>query len=142
LQQHFEFHPSRYLTIMLVAAHGAVLALLPLAPPPLWSKLALAVLLLSSLLYYLRRDAWLQLPASCIGLVLEGNGAILLRRDGVRLPCEILHDSLVMPYLTVLNVLPQGARFARSVVVLPDSLEAESFRQLRVWLKWGTQAAL
>jgi len=118
------------------------LALLPLAPPPLWSKLALAVLLLSSLLYYLRRDAWLQLPASCIGLVLEGDGAILLRRDGVRLPCEILHDSLVMPYLTVLNVLPQGARFARSVVVLPDSLEAESFRQLRVWLKWGTQAAL
>lgn len=126
---------------MLVTAHGAVLAMLPLALAPMWSKLALAVLLLSSLLYYLRRDAWLRLPASCIGLVLEEDRAMLLRRDGVRLPCEILNDSLVMPYLTILNVLPQGARFARSVVILPDSLEAESFRQLRVWLKWGTQAA-
>jgi toxin CptA len=49
-----------------------------------------------------------------------------------------LRDSLVTPYLTVLNVLPQGARFSRSVVILPDSLDAESFRQLRVWLKWGS----
>jgi len=46
-------------------------------------------------------------------------------------------DSLVTPFITVLNVLPQGARLARSVVILPDSLDAESFRQLRVWLKWG-----
>ncbi|MBI3902775.1 MAG: hypothetical protein HY306_07520 [Nitrosomonadales bacterium] len=37
----------------------------------------------------------------------------------------------------MLNVLPQGARFARSMIILPDSLDVESFRQLRVWLKWG-----
>lgn len=125
---------------MLVAAHSAALAVLALALP-LWAKLAFAALLLFSLLYYLRRDAWLSLPASCIGLVLEGEGVVLLRRDGVRLSCGILQDSLVTPYLTVLNVLPQGARFARSVVILPDSLEAESFRQLRVWLKWKNQEA-
>lgn len=121
---------------MLAAAHGGVLAMLLFTLPP-WAGLALAALLLTGLFYYLLRDAWLRLPASCIGLVLEGDGAVLLMRDGVRLTCEILRDSLVTPYLTVLNVLPQGARFARSVVVLPDSLDAEQFRQLRVRLKWG-----
>jgi len=136
VQQHFEIHPSRYLTILLVAAHGAVLAAL-LPSLPLWAGQALAVLLLCSLLYYLLRDAWLLLPVSCIGLTREGEGAVLLRRDGARLSCGILHDSLVTPSLAVLNVLPRDSRFARSLVILPDSMGAESFRQLRVWLKWG-----
>lgn len=122
---------------MLIAAHGAVLGALLFALP-LWAGLALALLLLCSLLYYLLRDAWLGLPTSCIGLIQEGEGAVLLRRDGTRLSCAILQDSLVMPYLTVLNVLPPESRFARSVVILADSMEAESFRQLRVWLRWGS----
>lgn len=121
---------------MLVAAHGAALGAL-LFSLPLWAGLASVPLLLSSLLYYLLRDAWLRLPASCIGLVQEGEAYVLLRRDGMHLRCGISPDSLVTPQLTVLNVLPQGARFARSVVILGDSMEAESFRQLRVWLKWG-----
>lgn len=138
MRRHFEIYPSRYLTAVLVAAHGVALAaLLPFLPP--WAGLALAAVMLISLLYYLKRDAWLRLPASCIGVVLEGDGATILRRDGVRVPCWILRDSLVTPHLTVLNLLPQGARFARSVVILPDSLDAESFRELRVRLKWGNQ---
>jgi toxin CptA len=142
LLQRFEFHPSRYLTIMLFAVHGAALAaLLPLALP-LWAKLAIVFLLLLSLLYYLLRDAWLSVRISCVGLVLEGDDVILLMRDDTRLPCVILHDTLVTPYLTVLNVLPQDARFARSVVILPDSMDAEAFRQLRVRLKWGDQTTL
>lgn len=139
--QHFEFNPSRYLTILLLATHSAVFAVLPPLALPLWAKATLAIPLLYSMLYYLRRDAWLRLPASCIGLVLEGDGVILRRRDGANMPGAISRDSLVTPCLTVLNVLPQGARFARSVVILPDSMDAEAFRQLRVRLKWGDQAA-
>jgi toxin CptA len=52
--------------------------------------------------------------------------------------CIISGDSFVTPYLTVLNLKPEGARFAHALVILPDSLEAESFRRLRVRLKWGT----
>ena len=141
LLQHFEFHPSRYLTLLLLVAHSAVLAVLPLIALPLWAKSILVILLLYSLLHYLRRDAWLRLSDSYVGLALEGDGFILRRRDGVSMPCAILSDSLVTPYLTVLNVLPQGAHFARSVLILPDSLDAEAFRQLRVWLKWGDQPA-
>jgi toxin CptA len=124
---------------MLIAAHGATLAaLFPLAFP-IWAKAALAFFVLLSLGYNLWREAWLLSPSASLGLMLEGDQWVLTTRNGKQLNCQILRDSLVTPYLTVLNVLPQGARFACSVVILPDSMDAESFRQLRVWLKWGAK---
>ena len=141
MQQQFKLQPSRYLTTILIFAHGAALAaLLPLTLP-IWSKTALALLMLFSLMYHLRRDAWLSAPSSGIALKLEGDQVVLGTRGGEQLVGQVLRDSLVTPFIAVLNILPQGARFARSVVILPDSLDAESFRQLRVWLKWNGQSA-
>lgn len=133
----FKFGASRYLTVLLVAAHGAFILVLPLLTLPLWAKLGLASVLLVSLGYYLRRDAWLSAPDSCIGLVLEHDAAILLLRDGSQLRGRIEPDSLVMPLLTVLRLRLSERRSTRSVTILPDGMERESFRQLRVWLKWG-----
>ncbi len=109
---------------------------------PLWTAPAAALLLPASLAYFLRRDARLTLRSSCIGLAQDEDGGLLLvRRDGARVPCRILRGSMITPSLTVLNLLPQGARRARGVVILPDSMEAEPFRRLRVWLRRGGQAA-
>ena len=139
MQQQFKFQPSYYFAAMLVAAHGVTLAaLFPLAFP-IWAKTALAFFVLLSLGYHLWREAWLSAPSASVGLMLEGDQVVLTTRDGEKLTGQILRDSLVTPFLTVLNVLPQGARFARSVIIMPDSMDAESFRQLRVWLKWGAE---
>jgi len=137
MQRQFHLQPSRYLAIMLIAAHGATLAALFPLDFPIWAKTALAILVLLNLGYHLRREAWLSAPSAILALTLEGDRVVLTTRDGEQLTGQILRDSLVTPYLTVLNVLPQGARMARSVIILPDSLDTESFRQLRVWLKWG-----
>jgi len=138
MQREFKFQSSRYLATMLISAHGATLAaLFPLALPG-WAKMALASLILFSLVYHLRRDAWLSAPSASVALILEGDRVVLTTRGGEQLAGQILRDSLVTPFLAVLNVLPQGARLARSVIILPDSLDTESFRQLRVWLKWGS----
>ena len=138
MQRQFKLQPSRCLATMLVAAHGITLAaLFPLALPG-WAKAALAAFVLFSLGYHLRRDAWLSAPSASVELVLEGDRMALTTHGGEQLAGQILRDSLVTPFITVLNVLPQGARLARSVVILPDSLDAESFRQLRVCLKWGS----
>ncbi len=138
MRRQFTLQPSRYLAAVLIAAHGVTLAvLLPLALP-LWAKAALAALILFSLMHHLRRDAWLSAPSSRVALTLEGDRVVLSTRGGEQMAGQMLHDSLVTPFITVLNVLPQGAHFARSVVILPDTLDAESFRQLRVWLKWGS----
>jgi len=137
MQQQFKFHSSYYLAAMLITAHGATLAALFPLDFPIWAKTALAFLVLLSLGYHLWREAWLFAPSACVALMLEGDQVVLSTRGGEQLTAQILRDSLVTPYFTVLNILPQGARFSHSVVILPDSLDAESFRQLRVWLKWG-----
>ena len=137
MQQQFIRQPSRYLAATLMVAHGAALAaLFPLAFPA-WAKSALVFVILFSLWYHLRRDAWLSAPSSSKALMLESEQVVLTTHGGEPFAGQVLRDSMVTPPITVLNILPQGARFARSVVILPDSLDAESFRQLRVWLKWG-----
>jgi toxin CptA len=141
MQRHYQFRPSRYLAALLFAAHGATLAVLFLLPLPLWTIAALAMLILFSMAYHVWRDAWLAAPSSAVALKLEDEHAVLTTRAGRQVEGTVLGDSFVTPYLTVLNVLPDGARMARSIVILPDSLDAESFRQLRVWLKWGVQEA-
>lgn len=56
--------------------------------------------------------------------------------------CALLGSSFVAPYLTVLELKPLGfqklwQRFSpRSVVILPDGIDKEEFRQLRVLLRW------
>lgn len=137
MQRQFKLQPSRYLAAFLVAAHGAALAMLVPLALPVWAKTALSIVILFSLAYHLRRDALLSSKIAVMALMLEEEQAVLTLRGGDQLAGQVLRDSLVTPYITVLNVLPQGARLARSVVILPDSLDAESFRQLRVWLKWG-----
>ncbi len=137
MQQQLRFHSSRFLAALLITAHGAAFAaLLPLTLPT-WAKAALATLVLFSLVHHLRRNAWLSAPSAGVALMLEGDRAMLSTRGGKQLTVQIRRDGLVTPFLTVLNVQPQGTRLARSIVILPDSLDAESFRQLRVWLKWS-----
>ncbi|MGA8147359.1 MAG: protein YgfX [Gallionellaceae bacterium] len=135
--QDIKFKPSRYLAALLIAAHlVAIIALVPLALP-IWARMGLMLVLVVNFSYLLRRNILLNLPSSCVGLSLGKEGVGMLARNGEQLQCKVLHDSLVTPVITVINVLPQGARFARAAVILPDGLDAESFRQLRVWLKWG-----
>ena len=126
------------LTAALAIAHTAVLAALLPLDLPLWAKLALAVVVVTSLAYHVWLDAQRAAPSSITALVLEGDRVLLVSCDGQQLAVSISKDSLVTPWLTILNVTPLGARTTRRILILPDSMDAESFRQLRVWLKWGS----
>lgn len=138
MQRQFKLQPSRYLAAVLVVVHGSALAVLFPLTLPVWAKTALAIVILFSLAYHLRRDALLSSRIAVMALLLEEEQAVLTLRRGDQLAGQILRNTLVTPFITVLNVLPQGAHLARSVVILPDSLDAETFRQLRVRLKWGS----
>ncbi|MCX7195896.1 MAG: hypothetical protein NTV37_08475 [Proteobacteria bacterium] len=137
MQRQFNLQPSIYFTIALVASHGVALAVLVPLALPLWARILLALLVIISLLYHVWHDAWLIALSSNKTLQLDGDMILLVARNGDQVTARVLADSLVTPYITVLNVLPQGSYLARSVIILPDSLDAESFRQLRVWLRWG-----
>jgi hypothetical protein len=45
--------------------------------------------------------------------------------------------SFVAPWLTILRWRPQGARRDRTILILPDMLDDDAFRALRVHLRMG-----
>jgi toxin CptA len=138
MQRQFNLQPSVYFTIALIASHGVALTVLAPLALPLWARILLASLVITSLLYHVWHDAWLLALSSNKTLLVDGDMVQLVARNGDQVTARVLADSLVTPYITVLNVLPQGSHLARSVIILPDSLDTESFRQLRVWLSWGS----
>lgn len=136
MQNHFSLNSSRTFAVLLLVIHLVVLAALMLLPLPLWAKGGMLVCLLGSLTYYLRRDASLSLPSSCVAFRLQESHIVLTARNGQELSGQLLSGSVVTPFMTLLRISPLGARFARSVVIFPDAISAESFRELRVALRW------
>ena len=88
-------------------------------------------------MFYLRQDGLLQMPHSAIAILLKDDGSIeVTTRDGTTIAGQQVPGSFVHPWFTTVLWRADGARFSRSVIVLPDSLPPDQFRELRVWLKW------
>ena len=67
--------------------------------------------------------------------VLGGRSIVV---DGVA--GEIVAGSFVAPWLTIVHWRAASSRLVRTVVVLPDMLDAATFRALRVILRWAPPA--
>lgn len=132
---------SYLLVLFLVAMHALALACVWLVPLALAAKIGVAVGVVSSLVLSLRHHVW-RAGRRCVRAIrLNGECDISLQgQDGVWLEVKLLPNSFVSPYLTVLNLSLEGERRARHVVLLPDVMDAEQFRQLRVWLRWRCKA--
>ena len=129
--------PSYWLAIILSLAHLAAAVILWTLVLSLGIKLTVTVALIISLIYYLRQDALLTANSAVIAFELSDEmQCTLTTRSGESIVCSILSSTFVAPYLTVLNLKPAEKLFMFSVVILPDSINAEEFRQLRVWLRW------
>jgi len=132
--------PPRLLaTILAVAGSGAclILACMPLVS---WIKLVTAFLVIVAAAYHVL-DMLLRWPGSLVSLEVNSKGELhVLRKDGERIPAVVQPDSVVLPYLTLLNLRLEKHRWQRHVLITPDRVDADAFRQLRVWLRWGRQA--
>ncbi|MBI3221984.1 MAG: hypothetical protein HYZ46_02660 [Nitrosomonadales bacterium] len=137
MQRHYTLLPSRYLALLLSIVHGAALYAVALLPLPFAAWFGLSLLLLFNLGRQLWIRAWLGAPSAIVAFSLEDDGLVLTSRSGGTLHGALLGNSVVTPCLTILNVLPGGAHRPHSVLIFPDSLDAASFRQLRVNLRWG-----
>ena len=131
------------LALMLSLAHVSATALLWPLTLPLAVKLAATAALALSLAIYLRHHALRNSPGSITSLALADDMTCTLEtRRGQRIACTLLGSSFVAPYLTVLELKPlETTRWwhrlhAHSVVILPDAVDSEEFRRLRVLLRW------
>jgi len=127
--------PSRQLSAWLLFGHIAAAVCVLIVAMPLWLQVLLAIVLLLNLIYALSYQAWRRWPASIVGLQLERDGVAMVEyRNGTVRAARILGSSFVASYLTIVLLKPD--RLTNAVVILPDAVEPDLFRQLRVWLKW------
>lgn len=129
--------PSYLLAAILLVAHVASTILLWILPIFWIIKCMISILIVISLIYYLRQDALLLAENAITEFTLiEKNHCTVTTRSNAISVCNILNNSFVAPYLTVLILQPEGNFFTDSIVILPDGIDAEAYRQLRVWLRW------
>lgn len=130
--------PSRRLSAWLLAGHAAAAVCVYIVTIPLWLKGLLALMLLFNLTYTVTHQAWRRWPSSIVALQFERDGGVIMEcRNGGVHEAQILGSSFVSPYLTIVLLKPIARWRTRAVVILPDAVAPELFRQLRVWLKWG-----
>jgi toxin CptA len=138
-----DFKPSIVLTLI-ICAMGLGAGIILILPAFIWQiKLILGIAILSAVIYSVCQYGLLLLPWSYVSLNVSSSHQVqLLSRDGKQIDVHVCGNSVVTPYLTVVNCKVTDAPllmrlFAPHLVILPDALDAESFRQLRVWLRWG-----
>ncbi|MBN8453897.1 protein YgfX [Accumulibacter sp.] len=128
-----ELRRSRLLAGLTILLHLLAVACVWLLPWPLPAR--------SLLLLPLAISAWRALrPSPFVGIRLGARGEFALRHvRGDIVACQVQPETTVFGRLVVLRVRDDQAR-RRSLTVLPDSVSADQFRLLRVWLRWRAAA--
>lgn len=121
---------------MIASLLAAVITIyLPLQPLIQWPVI-LAILLTAVMT--IRRHVLLTQSNAVSALSLSQSSKLQLTyQDGREVEVMVLASSFVTAYLTILNLrdLENGRQV--HLLLLPDNTDAEAFRQLRVWLRWG-----
>jgi len=129
--------PSRLLAAVFAGAHVAAGAALWLAPVPVIYALVCNVVLSVHLVWVVRRHALRADARALIDLELTEDGSVsVCTRAGLRRAYRVAGSTFVSPLLTVLSLRSETAPWTRHVLVPADSVDPDSFRRLRVWLRW------
>lgn len=130
--------PSRRLALVLCAVHAVVAGATLVLDLPISVKIALVSLIGASCGICLYGPALLRSNGAVVGLDLRDDGALSFQtRRGEWRAGRLLGSSFVSPQLTVLNLRSEDRFLARHIIIVPDSVDAEDFRRLRVRLRWG-----
>jgi hypothetical protein len=133
---HIDFAPSRLAAAAIVAGIIATAALVAWLPGQLWLRCGVVIALGAYAIALMRIWATRTAPHAIVSLVLGPSRRIVLtERGGRRIEGVVQADSYVGGVLTTIVMRPAGARWSRSMAILPDMLSSEDFRRLRVRLR-------
>lgn len=151
--------PARGFAIVLGVAHAAVAGLLWTLPLDGLLLLVLTVIVAAGAIYAIRQHA-LRLGAHSVLALEFGDRTRCLVgfRNGAWLHASVAGTSTVSRWLTVINLevesgakqengktikaektIKAGKTVMTHVVIVPGSLDADAYRRLRVWLRFGPQ---
>ncbi len=131
-----EPRPSRWLLSLMLFTHGGAMAvLLALGEMPWPVRLLLVMAVIAGLWFALGGLGWRRSPACVRRLVwqTENHWRVELC-SGETVAARLRPSSFLHPWLVVLSLRVEGRWLPRSLVLARDSLDATTFRQLRVRL--------
>ncbi len=129
--------PSPCLAVLLLLFHAMAAAVVSLTEIQPLVRLALLLAILSSLSYYLARDALLLLPGSWREITPDLDGVSVITKNGSTFTGEVSGQTSVIPCFIVLRTRPEGRHFPISRTIFPDMLGRDEFRELRVQLRFA-----
>jgi hypothetical protein len=133
--------PSRLAAYAGALGGCATMALVAATPLPAIVQAPLVGTLALATFFHLRIHAFRRSPASVRSFMLAPDGAIDVELAAGWREGRLRGASFVAPFLTIVRWRAAGSRFDRRIVVLPDMLPSESFRALRVLLRWSPTLA-
>lgn len=141
--QMLELRPSLRLTLLLGSAHLSVLLVMVMLPIAPWLQLSGAVLLLLSLGWTVFHHALRRGADAVTALAFVDRARLRVRTAaGTWLEGQVLGTSTIGATLAVLNIKLDDRKRSIHVVILGDSMHADDFRRLRVWLRWGPKPVI
>ena len=124
---------SAILTGFVIFTHGGAIICLLLSLP-FWMGALAAIGIVYSLVYSLNRHVLMTVDDAITELTWESNGEwLVVMRNGTRLSAQLLQSAYLHARLVILNFALNGRN--RSVILLPDTLDPDTFRRLRVRLQ-------
>jgi hypothetical protein len=135
---HVELHPSRVAGAAIGALALVTLAVLFALPLPAWQQSAGTVAVAGWAWLAFGRVALRRGVRTVTALTLAHNRMVIASLgDGTRVAGHVRGATFVGSLVTSIVWRPDGARWSRAVLVLPDMLPAEDFRRLRVLLRYA-----
>lgn len=139
----FKPRASRLLARFLVLVHLSAAAIVLLWVPGRLAVAGLLALVVVSFMTNYRRHVLHRGRHAPRRVVCNGNGQWLLQDlDGEMLPAKLLPSSYLHPKLVILNFALEARPRRRNLVLCPDSLDAQTLRQLRARLRTASQPAV
>ena len=121
--------------LLLLLHIGAMLLIFTL-PLVWWAHLLIAIVLLSSLVYYIEKHIYYKLAKAIKSLIYANNKTWqLVQRNGQIINGTLQNDSVVTRYLLILNfkTSPKNKiQLKRSVIVFNDAMSTVAFKELRL----------
>ncbi len=129
----FSLHASLLLTALLVVLHGISLVIIALVTLAYWLKCLLATWVAVSAWCSITRQGLRSSSKAICACWLNQQAWHLLTRDNKLLRGQLLGCSFISPYVSVLNF--SCAKSIIALTLMPDAMEPEAYRRLRVYLK-------
>lgn len=124
-------------TLLLLLLHILVATAVWVTMMPLWAKLAILLMIVLNLIYYLARDVFLLRSDSWQQISLDQDSVTVITQDGTKLFGQPVTGTTVCSYCVVLRVKLEGHQQRVSRVIFPDALSEGLFRELCVRLKFA-----